>query len=275
MDPFVRFTATGKIFPNKFLTVAYDAKFIYIYSGKGKIEINGKTYPLDNGTLCYIPSGNSYFPFISETPSSKFSVINFDLSTEFCNCTNILYPVRAEEYNPGLAILSHTNCEIEMFRAPFVCQKAFFVEELISSAVSEFDKKTKYCGEISASYLKCAILNLAEFKSDKTHTLFSKIEKYICANYATVTSDSQIAKALNYHPYHINRVLKEHCGITLHKYVVKYRIKVACQLLCNTNLKINEIAKRVGYENQNQFSNIFSKEIGISPTKYREMNLFF
>ena len=274
MNPFIRFAATGKTFSNKFETMAYDAKFIYIHSGKGNIIINDKTYSLENGTLCFIPPANRYLPYITHESSAKFSVINFDLTTEFCHHKEILYPVGIEEFNTDMALLSHKNCRFEMFETSFVCQKAFFIDNLIKSVVKEFEKKTKYSDEIAASYLKCVILNLAQFKNDKDHSLYSKIEKYISENYASVTSDRKIAKELNYHPYHISRVLKQHSGLTLHKYVVKYRIKTACELLRNTDLSINQISKKVGYENQNQFSNIFSRETGISPTQYRKMNLF-
>ena len=275
MNPFVRFTAVGKIFPNKYESIAYDAKFIYIHSGNGTITINGNPHSLDNGTLCYIPPANRYLPFISNESTSKFTVINFDLTTEFSDRKEILYPVSIGEFNPDFALICRKNNEFEMYETPFVCQKAFFIEDLIKTVVKEFEKKTKYSYEIASSYLKCVILNLAQFKNDKDHSLYSKIEEYISQNYASLTSDKDIAKSLNYHPYHISRVLKEHSGLTLHKYVVKYRIKRACELLRNTNLTINQISKKVGYENQNQFSNIFSRETGISPTEYRKMNLFF
>lgn len=44
----------------------------------------------------------------------------------------------------------------------------------------------------------------------------------------------------------------------------------ACELLCNTNLKIYEIAEMVGYTDSAYFSATFKKMLGVSPRQFRE-----
>ena len=45
----------------------------------------------------------------------------------------------------------------------------------------------------------------------------------------------------------------------------------ATKLLTDTNLKIVEIAGKLGYENPNKFSTAFKKIIGMSPREYRKL----
>lgn len=41
-------------------------------------------------------------------------------------------------------------------------------------------------------------------------------------------------------------------------------------MLLNTNMRINEIAEFLGYDNANYFTILFTKTMGESPTKYKK-----
>ena len=49
------------------------------------------------------------------------------------------------------------------------------------------------------------------------------------------------------------------------------KIEKACELLHSTNQTVKEIAYQVGYENQLEFSKMFKKHTGKSPTEYRNL----
>ncbi len=53
------------------------------------------------------------------------------------------------------------------------------------------------------------------------------------------------------------------------KYLTEYRVKLACQLLRETDFGVKEIAKNVGYESASSFSNAFKRWVGLSPADYR------
>ena len=54
-------------------------------------------------------------------------------------------------------------------------------------------------------------------------------------------------------------------------YFNKLKIERACELLKKTDLKINQICYKIGIEDPFYFSRLFSKTIGMSPTKYKEI----
>lgn len=61
------------------------------------------------------------------------------------------------------------------------------------------------------------------------------------------------------------QIFKAETGETFTDYLTRERLLNAMELLKSSNLKIYEIADRVGFSNQYYFSNVFSKYYGFSP----------
>ena len=59
-------------------------------------------------------------------------------------------------------------------------------------------------------------------------------------------------------------------GSTPAKHIKKVRLETACELITDDNMRISEIAYRVGICDYNYFSKIFKKEYGVSPTEYKK-----
>ncbi|WP_407645396.1 helix-turn-helix domain-containing protein [Halanaerobium kushneri] len=55
-------------------------------------------------------------------------------------------------------------------------------------------------------------------------------------------------------------------------YLTETRMKKAKELLLNSQLKVYEISKKVGYKSSNYFSQVFKKHTGNSPLEYRQNN---
>ena len=53
-------------------------------------------------------------------------------------------------------------------------------------------------------------------------------------------------------------------------YLRDIRMKEAKRLLTETDLKIAEVSKQVGYDNEKHFMKIFKSTCGVSPTEYRK-----
>ena len=59
-------------------------------------------------------------------------------------------------------------------------------------------------------------------------------------------------------------------GCTFTEYVTRLRIEKACALLRDSTIRIAKIAQEVGYNDPHYFSWIFRKNMGMTPTEYRE-----
>ena len=61
-------------------------------------------------------------------------------------------------------------------------------------------------------------------------------------------------------------------GASAYRYLIRLRMERAMQLLTETAYSVTEIATRCGYDNLFYFCNAFKKEIGMTPSQYREQN---
>lgn len=69
-------------------------------------------------------------------------------------------------------------------------------------------------------------------------------------------------------PAYFSTVFKYYTGYKYKDYLNSYRVKIAKDLLQNSNLKINEVSEKVGCSNVNTFIRIFKKYEGMSPGQY-------
>ncbi len=80
------------------------------------------------------------------------------------------------------------------------------------------------------------------------------------------------AEDLHISPQHLSRIFRHETGMTLMDYLSRARIRRAGALLLSTDMKMYEIAERVGYTSQHYFSSAFKRVLGISPAEYRKAN---
>lgn len=114
----------------------------------------------------------------------------------------------------------------------------------------------------------CKLIN--DYKLDKHSDLVNRAINYIRLNSNYDISVSSIAKELFIHPSHLARKFKDETQNTISEYINEIRIKDAKFMLKTTELKIEEIAYTVGFNDTKYFSRIFKKTTDMPPSKYRK-----
>ena len=71
-------------------------------------------------------------------------------------------------------------------------------------------------------------------------------------------------------PYYFSKLFKAETGTTFVEYLTNLRMERAQELLKDEGLSIKEICASVGYADPNYFSRTFKKNVGVTPTVYRE-----
>jgi AraC-like DNA-binding protein len=107
---------------------------------------------------------------------------------------------------------------------------------------------------------------------DQRAKQFSEILDYIHEHYNEELSIEYFARLLNMSNGHFSRTFKEEVGEKYVEYIAKYRLMKAKQFLLETDMKIDDIAEKVGYWGRNSFIRTFRKYEGITPAKYRTIN---
>lgn len=100
---------------------------------------------------------------------------------------------------------------------------------------------------------------------------FHEVEEFIAENLhnASVISTSALAERFNYSPSQFSRRFKAVAGKSVKEYVIDVKMAKAKELLRIVNLSISDIAYQLGYTNPFYFTNVFTKQNGISPSVYR------
>ena len=79
----------------------------------------------------------------------------------------------------------------------------------------------------------------------------------------------QFATYFKYSPSHFSMLFQKETGVSPISYFLRLKIQRACQYIELTNLKLNEIATLLGFDEPAYFSRLFSKIMGMSPSEYR------
>lgn len=77
-----------------------------------------------------------------------------------------------------------------------------------------------------------------------------------------------LANQFHIHPAYLGHLFHKETGDTFTEYINRYRIEKAKELLRNTPLKVQEIAREVGYWETGYFYKQFKKYVGLSPRDY-------
>ncbi len=131
-----------------------------------------------------------------------------------------------------------------------------FESEKIESAVHILDACTGY------EYLK-SLINIDDSPLDV------KIDAYITENIDGDLSVKRLCHKMHLSHGEIYTVFKRYFDSTPAEYVKSRRLFFARKLLKNTNLHVNEVAKRSGISDYNYFSKSFKRAFSQSPREYR------
>lgn len=68
----------------------------------------------------------------------------------------------------------------------------------------------------------------------------------------------------------LGRLFRKQCGQTIPEYINELRLEKATEWIKSSGLTINEIALRVGYQNESYFFRVFKEKYGITPRQYEK-----
>lgn len=269
MDIYLRYAAATTYLPNPFFTRAYDSRMLYVLDGEGEMRFPDKVIPIKSGSLCYYQPGQVYWPHSSEDKPLYFVTLGFDFTRDYVKFANVLPTPAAEDFKESLWLPSHLSQPYEMFKHYFVLHGLHSLRDDFLAVQSISTSNRLHRREAASARLASILYTLLDLSENKQSGAISRAIDYIDKHFGEISSNDEVAHALHYHPNHLNRLFKQHVGLTLHRYLTDVRIKKATELLMTTDLSVADISSAVGFENSNHFSYVFTKLQGIPPTKFR------
>ena len=132
----------------------------------------------------------------------------------------------------------------------------------------EMDKinAAAYILDMSSKYIYLS--NIAKIQES---TVIRNIKNYIESQFDKDISLSTMCEYLNLSKSYICSIMKSQINMTFTQYLLNTRISKARLLLEKTNSKIHEISTITGFTDQNYFSRIFKRLVGVTATEYRTL----
>lgn len=96
------------------------------------------------------------------------------------------------------------------------------------------------------------------------------VDQYVMEHLNQNIMVEEIARTVALHPDYLSRLVKKEKGISINRYIIEKKMKIAACMLEETDISANIIACEIGYANYPNFVKIFKKLYKISPTQYRK-----
>ncbi|MBS7009390.1 AraC family transcriptional regulator [Anaerostipes sp.] len=237
-----------------------ETELVYISKGKGTYFINTNSYQLKKGSILIVEQGAIH---------SLFSDKNDPLSCWTCAVTD--YKLCG---HPDHGFMLPANV------CPFM--QAGIHESCIHRLFEELNLMRQFTSDTSLSACDALAASLANIYYELFYT-YPKAERqknssfardvliYINENYACQITLKKLARQFHISTDHISHEFSKTYGISPINYVIDRRLNEAKWMLINTSDSLVSIARKIGYENTNHFSNLFQKRMNYPPLKFREL----
>ncbi|NLI89761.1 MAG: response regulator [Epulopiscium sp.] len=109
-----------------------------------------------------------------------------------------------------------------------------------------------------------------EVNEDSPTHAVNLVKQYIHDHYGDDLSLNLLAEKVFLTPRYLSSIFIQEVGYGINKYIKNVRMDKAKELLLETNMKVHEICKSVGYSNVSYFCKSFLEDFGLTPEKYRQ-----
>lgn len=138
--------------------------------------------------------------------------------------------------------------------------------EAVEKAIAIDEEKTKK-GLIN-KIVDDTLLEANEYQS--LNNSIQEVMDYVEDNFNEDISLKGIAEIVHLNASYLSSLFKEELNMTFSEYLTRRRIQEAKRLLMQTDLTINEIAEKVGYQTAKYFIKIFKQYENTTPNSYRK-----
>lgn len=172
--------------------------------------------------------------------------------------------------NQRMSKLYVQNIFYTVFQAIYDKNPNIRYEQILSSSDILFHSKN--ARDMLALFQKNIgeMLEVIQDGTEDDSSLIQKIKNLVEKEYMHDVSLSYVAEKVNLAPAYVSYVFKKETGQTLIKYITETKMEKARLLLEEGVLKMGQIAKACGYENQSYFNRAFKNYYGLTPKQFRE-----
>ena len=241
----------------------------YVIQGSYTHIVEGKTLKIRKGEILFL-SQRAHHEILSAKKEDL--MINIIIKPEFFEK---IFLIIGEEETPLHCFLLDCLCKRkwEIDYLHFKVENERFVqnlmENMLETLINDVPNKHNIL-QITLGLLLLHLMNhvdtLASVQERDRMTV--QVLRYIEDNYCE-GSLKELAQILSYDFHSLSREIRKKTGKTYTQLVQEKRLSQACFYLRNTDMSVEEISRRVGYENVSFFHRLFHSRYGVSPRRYK------
>ena len=245
----------------------YDYRLFFCAKGKITISAEGINYALFPGAVIYFPAGTKYQHLPETNENAVLLVCNFDLMYASNGPEHPIVSDVPENFSIEKQIEHIKVDDIDILNNVFYAENFERYHSIFEFIVDAYKNKEMYFRKKCSSLLSYVLMELVSNQTASNKA--TEIIDYIKNNYSKKITNVSISQLFNYHPNHLNRIIKKYTGVTLHQYLQNYRVNRAIDFLAFSNLTTEQISEQVGFDNPQHFCTVFKRITGKQPSSYR------
>lgn len=231
----------------------YFSELFYVVDGKGTFLIDGHTFPISSNDLIIIPPNTEHTEQSLDSSPLEYIVLGIEGITFL------------ELGDAEGKIINHYSRKNELLN-------------ILNMILHEVQEKAPSYQQVCQYLMDILLIQIirrhnlvpASITTTKMNKECGEIKRYLDSNYGdSITLDSLAASA-HMNKYYLVHAFTRYAGVSPISYLNAKRLQVSKDLLISTDYSIAQIAASVGFSSQSYFSQVFKKEIGITPNVYRK-----
>ena len=246
-------------FPERFFPPSYALEYVVKGTVRGKMNNQLMELRANTGILVL---ADHVLTEVEVSPDCEFYVLGF--TTQFADRLNIHIPqeVLTKMFVNPIWNMTESQMQIilqyiHLLRTLIEVNKPQAITNLVRSMMynqaADYEVTPQQANLISRAEQICGqYLSLVELHCREQHT----VEWYA----------SQMCLA----PKYLSNVVKQTLGSSPNKYIDEALTRQAKSLLSSTSLSVQQIADRLGFQNQSHFGTFFKRQTGLNPKAFKQ-----
>lgn len=246
-------------------------EIIYVLENDLTIELEKNSITLKAGDVCFIPPGMIHCPQIMEnTIALQINIRKSTFKKEFFKSLKGNNAISSFFLN---ALYSQDNSSVLIFR---IGQEEVIKDIFLYLYQENYNQCPGYQFIINNFFeiVLCFLLRCNPSKIEVNNvkqcidTRITQILQYIQSNCEKVTI-TELSDEFNLSKTYLSKYITRKIGKPFSSILQEIRLEKACDMLHNSNLRIEDISNCVGYLNVEHFIRLFRKKYHKTPNQYR------
>ena len=249
------------------------------YCREGRFEVESH-----NSRCAYIADGDLVVSVMSHTlKSSFFPLAHYRGITIFLDI-----PLASQIIETLSETLGIINIDLNTIKQKLCASQPFFIMRSTDSIQHVFSELYDAPDTVKESYIKLKMMEIMLFINRVEPELSVDRQRYFyrtqvntvkaMRDFMTEHIDKQftldeLSIRFNIPLTPMKNCFKSVFGAPIHNYMREYRLQTAATMLRETNEPVADIAAKVGYDSQTNFTVAFKSRTGLTPSEYRQVSV--